>query len=64
MKVDEFIEVSNELGRTKRACWEHWEMYILPILKTDALGLPHGVQWMENILKYMVANKITATKQC
>lgn len=38
-------------------------MNILPILKTDALGLPHGLQWMESILRYMVANEITKTKQ-
>ena len=61
--MDDFIEVSKEIGRTKEACFKHWGRSILPILKTDILQLPQGVEWMEDFLKYIVANRIVTPKR-
>ena len=55
--------MSKETGKTKTACFSRWERSILPILKTDILQLPQGVEWMEDFLKYVVANRIVTPKQ-
>ena len=57
-----FEHVSTTIGRTTKACYNHWKLQILPILKTHILGLPQGVEWMHEFLVYMVNNKITDTK--
>ena len=55
--------MSKATKRTKIACFHHWEKRILPILKTDILQLSQGVEWMEDFLKYVVANRILTPKQ-
>jgi len=63
LKVDDFIEASTELGRSKNACYDHWNRKVLPIIKTDILGKPQGVEWMKNLLDYIIENKIITAKQ-
>ena len=51
------------IGRSKRACGQHWNDIILPILKTDALGLPQDINWMKDFLRYVVTKKIRSIEQ-
>ena len=51
------------LKRSKSACFERYMAFLLPILKTDALNLGHGLEWMKDFLKYIVQNKIADPKQ-
>lgn len=62
VKDDDLSVVSTEIGRTKRSCYHHWKEQILPILKTNILGLPQGIDWMKDFLKYMEKNRIIAKK--
>ena len=59
---DDFEHVSTTIGRTTNACYDHWKLQILPILKTHILGLPQGVDWMHEFLVYMAKSKITHQK--
>ena len=63
MRRDKFIDVGKIIGRTYIACYFHWRSQILPILKTDALGLSKGVDWMKDFLEYIVAKEIRSVKQ-
>ena len=63
LKISDFNDVSKEIGRSKEACYTHWQKQILPILKTDILKLHQGTEWMEAFCKYIVENKITNKKQ-
>ena len=35
---------------------------IVPILKSEILGLPQNVEWQKHVLRYIIENKFTNTK--
>ena len=62
-KLSDFIAASQKIDRSKHQCNLRWKKHILPVLKTDALKLPHGTEWMKDFLSYIATAKIMNTKQ-
>ena len=45
------------------ACYGRWSIYIVPVLKSDALGVAQNVEWMNDVLRYIVKEKFASTKE-
>ena len=45
------------------ACYRRWNIHIVPVLKSDALGVGQNVEWMNDVLKYIVKEKFASTKE-
>ena len=45
------------------ACYGRWNFYIVPVLKSDALGVAQNVEWMNDVLRYIVKEKFASTKE-
>ena len=50
--------ISEELKRSKRTCWTHWQICLLPILKTHQLGLPQSLERKKAALMHIVDKKL------
>ena len=37
-------------------------MHIVPLLKSDILGLPQGEEWRKDVLRYIIDNKFGSVK--
>ena len=45
------------------ACYRRWTIHIVPVLKSDALGVAQNVEWMNDVLRYIVKEKFASTKE-
>ena len=45
------------------ACYGRWNIHILPVLKSDALGVAQSVEWRNDVLRYLVKEKFASTKE-
>ena len=45
------------------ACYGRWNIHIVPVLKSDALGVAQNVQWMSDVLRYIVKEKYANSKE-
>ena len=50
--------ISKELKRSWKSCWRHWQICLLPILRTHILGLPQNLEWKKDVMVYLVDNKV------
>ena len=46
-----------------QACYNRWNLQIVPVLKSDALGVAQNVEWMNDVLRYIVKEKYASTKE-
>ena len=44
-------------------CYTRWNIHIVPVLKSDALGVAQNVQWMSDVLRYIVKEKFASIKE-
>ena len=63
LRPDGFTDVGKVIGIDKETCCHHKMGQIARILKKNALGLPQKVDWMKDVLEYVVGNKIGHVKQ-
>ena len=52
-----------DIGRSKSACYDRWINTIVPILKSDALGLPQNEEWRKDVLRYIIEKKFGRVKE-
>ena len=45
------------------ACYMRWNIHIVPVLKSDALSAAQNVEWMNDVLRYIVKEKFASTKE-
>ena len=46
-----------------QVCYSRWNIHIVPVLKSDALGVAQNVEWMNDVLRYIVQEKYASTKE-
>ena len=46
-----------------QACYNRWNLQIVPVLKSDALGLAQNFEWRNDVLRYIVEEKYASTKE-
>ena len=51
------------IGKSKDACYRRWKYYIVPVLKSDALGVAQTVEWRKDVLRYIIREKFVSTKE-
>ena len=51
------------IGKSKDSCYHRWNTYIVPVLKSDALGVAQTVEWRNDILRYIIKEKFVSTKE-
>ena len=51
------------IGKSKDACYRRWNIYIVPVLKSDALGVAQTVEWRKDVLRYIIKEKFASTKE-
>ena len=51
------------IGKSKDACYGRWNTNIVPVLKSDALGVAQTVEWRMDVLKYIIKEKFVSTKE-
>ena len=51
------------VGKSKSACYHRWNTYIVPVLKSDALGVAQTVEWRKDVLRYIVKEKFASIKE-
>ena len=56
-------QISADIGRSKSACYIRWMSTIVPILKSDALGLPQNEEWRKDVLRYVIDKKFGSVKE-
>ena len=62
-KTNDFDQISADIGRSKGACNSRWLNTIVPILKTDTLGLPQNEEWRKDVLRYIIEKKFGIVKE-
>ena len=51
------------VGKSKDACYRRWNTYIVPVLKSGALGVAQTVEWRKDALRYIIKEKLASTKE-
>ena len=51
------------IGKSKYACYKRWNTNIVPVLKSDALGVAQTFEWRKNALRYIIKEKVATTKE-
>ena len=51
------------IGKSKDACYRRWNIYIVPVLKSDALGVAQTVEWRKDVLRYIIKEKFVSIKE-
>ena len=59
----DFDSVAKKINRSQVSCAEHWHNSLLPILKTCNLGVPHKHDWKNDLMKYIVSNKVSTINE-
>ena len=63
MKTKDFDQISEDIGRSKGACYRRWRTIIAPIIKSDILGLPQNEEWRKDVLQYVIQKKFGSVKE-
>ena len=58
-----YLLIAKKIGKSMYACYRRWNIHIVPVLKSDALGVAQNVEWMNDILRYIVKEKFASTKE-
>ena len=61
-KTNDFDQISADIGRSKSACYNRWKLNIVPILKSDTLGLTQNVEWKKDVLRYIIERSYGSVK--
>ena len=51
------------IGKGKDACYRRWNTHIVPVLKSDALGIAQNVEWRNDVLRYIIKEKVASKKE-
>ena len=51
------------IGKSKHSCYHRWTAKIVPVLKSDALGVAQTVEWRKDALRYIIKEKFASTKE-
>ena len=51
------------IGKSKYSCYQRWSAKIVPVLKSDALGVAQTVEWRKDALRYIIKEKFASTKE-
>ena len=51
------------VGKSKDACYRRWNTYIVPALKSGALGVAQTVEWRKDALRYIIREKFASIKE-
>ena len=62
-KTNDFDQISADIGRSKDACYKRWMKNIVPILKSDTLGLTQNEEWRKDVLRYVIEKKFGRVKE-
>ena len=62
-KTNDFDQISADIGRSKDACYKRWMEKIVPILKSDTLGLTQNEEWRKDVLRYVIEEKFGSVKE-
>ena len=62
-KEKDFVTVAKKIGRNKNSCYTRWNRFIVPVLKSDALGVAQNVEWRNDVLRYIVKEKFASSKE-
>ena len=62
MKTKDFDQISEDIGRSKGACYRRWRTIIAPIIKSDILGLPQNEEWRKDVLRYIIEKNYGSVK--
>ena len=62
-KKNYFDQISATIGRSKGACYNRWMNTIVPIFKSDTLGLPQNEEWRKDVLRYVIEEKFDSFKE-
>ena len=62
-KIKDFDQISGDIGRSKDACYRRWMNTIVPILKSNILGLPQNEEWRKDVLRYVIEEKFDRVKE-
>ena len=63
IKTNDFDQILADIGRSKDACYQRWIHTIVPILKSDPLGLPQNEEWRKDVLRYVIEKKFGRVKE-
>ena len=63
IKTNDFDQILADIGRSKDACYQRWIHTIVPILKSDTLGLPQNEEWRKDVLRYVIEKKFGRVKE-
>ena len=61
-KLNDFGQISAEIGRSKNSCYYRWTTHIVPPLKSDILGLPQNEEWRKDVLRYVIDKTFSSVK--
>ena len=61
-KIKDFDQISGDIGRSKTAYYTRWKRNIVPILKSDTLGLPQNEDWRKDVLRYVIDKNYGSVK--
>ena len=61
-KIKDFDQIAADIGRSKGACYIRWRCIIVPILKSDTLGLTQNVEWKKDVLRYIIERSYGSVK--
>ena len=62
-KAKDFVTIAKMVGKSKDACYRRWNTYIVPVLKSDALGVAQTVEWRKDALRYIIKERFATTKE-
>ena len=62
-KLNDFDQISGDIGRSKGACYNRWRLNIVPVLKSDIHGLPQNEEWRKDALRYVIEKKFGSVKE-
>ena len=46
-----------------QVCYSRWNIHIVPVLKSDALGVAQNVEWMNDVFRHIVKERYASTKE-
>ena len=62
-KLNDFDQISGDIGRSKGACYNRWRLNIVPVLKSDIHGLPQNEEWRKDVLRYIIEKNYGSVKE-
>ena len=62
-KAKDFVTIAKMVGKSKDACYRRWNTYIVPVLKSGALGVAQTVEWRKDALRYIIKEKFASIKE-